>query len=612
MLTRLLLVCVAVSTAVVATASASERSASGTVVFASARAATFVRPAVYTIGVDGRGRRRVTPTLAGLAGPVWSPSERWIAFEQDGGVTYVVPASGGKPVRVARRFETSTPLWSPDGSRLALVADRGEHQDLVVVEAGTWNARRLARNLFSRPTWSPDARFVAFIRSTGAIHAVDVASGREHKLLRPRPPASEIAWSPDGRRIAFSSTLAAAGIYEIYVADLRTGLQRRVARNMVEPAWSPDGTRIAAKSGSYVYVMDRDGRRKIRLGRDDYDETPVHPPVWSPDGRRLAIANGEVYAVWANGRGRVRVTREWPRFQLPFLDDASWSPDGKRFAYVSELREPGDSDLYALPAGGGRPQPLTNNWAKEETPVWSPDGRLIALTRLKGRQPWVAVLRPGAKSRLLTRGRDPAWSPDGGQLAFTRAGDIFVVSSSGAGERMVTSGLQNDASPDWSPDGRELVFSREGEDVRKDLWAIALDGSGLRRLTNVQSGRGRCTIVRASNPAWSPDGAEVAFSLLEAGNVDCLLRGGVYSIHVVSADGSGRTRHVTDGGPRDALDGDGADLPAWSPDGTAIAFVSSIEEQGPERIAIVPRAGGRFRFLTAKTYAASHPDWRLP
>jgi Tol biopolymer transport system component len=610
--TRLLLVYLGVAIALVPGAAASERATSGTIVFASTRAAAFVRPALYTIGVDGRARRRVTPTLAGLAGPVWSPSGRWIAFEQDGRRTYAVPAHGGRPVRVARRFATSTPTWSPDGSRLALVAEGGERQDLLVADAGTWKARRLARSTFSRPAWSPDARSVAFVRENGTIRAVDVTTGRERTLLRPRLPAREISWSPDGRRIAISYSLPAVGIYEIYVADLQTGVQRRVARNMVEPAWSPDGRRIAAKSGSFVYVMDRDGRHKIRLGRDDYDETPDHPPVWSPDGRRLAIANGEVYAVWANGRGRVRVTRETPRFRLPWLDEASWSPDGKRVAYVSQLREPGDNDLYALPAAGGRPRALTNNWAEEETPVWSPDGRLIALTRMQGRQPWVAVLRPGGKSRLLMRGREPAWSPDGGQLAFTRAGDIYIASSSGTGERPVTFGPDLDASPDWSPDGRELVFSREVAAAGQDLWAIAPDGSGLRRLTNVQLGRDRCTIVRASSPAWSPDGAEIAFSLLEGGNVACLIRGGVYSIHVVAADGSGRTRYVTDGGPRDPLNLDGAQLPAWSPDGSALAFVSSIEEQGPERIAVVPRAGGRFRFVTPGTYAASHPDWRLP
>jgi Tol biopolymer transport system component len=607
---RILLVFVGLSLAIAAPAASSEPEASGTIVFASTRAATFIRPAVYTIGIDGRGRRRVTPTMDGLAAPAWSPSGRWIAFEQGEGRSYVVRARGGKPIRIAPRFETSSPIWSPDGSRLALVVQRAETQDLIVVRAGSWKARRLVREVISRPAWSPDSRFIAFTRVAGGVRVVDVVSGRERSLIRTRPPAEEVAWSPDGRRLAFSYSSPAGGIYEIYVTDLETGRQRRVAQGMVEPSWSPDGARIAAKAGPDIYVLNWDGGRRVRVGRDDYDETPKHPPVWSPDGRRLVIANGEVYAVWANGRGRIRVTHESSRFGLPFQDEATWSPDGKRLAYVSRIRDPGDNDLYSLSSSGRNLRALTNNWAEEEAPVWSPDGRAVALTRKRGRRPYVAVLR-GGKARLLVPGTDPAWSPEGGRLAFTRAGDVYVMSSAGTSARPVTSGTEVDSSADWSPDGRELVFARHTA-AGKDLWAISVDGSGLRRLTNVHLGRDPCTIVQASSPAWSPDGGEIAFSLLEGGSTACALRGGRASVHVASADGSGRTRFVTDGGRGDPLSGDGAYSPAWSPDGSAIVFVSSIEERGVDRIAIVPRGGGPFRLLTPATYDASHPDWRVP
>lgn len=607
---RILLAFVALSLAIGAPAASSKPEASGTIVFASTRAATFIRPAVYTIGVDGRGRRRVTPTMNGLAAPVWSPSGRWIAFEQGESRSYVVRATGGKPIRIAPRFETSSPIWSPDGSRLALVAQRAETQDLIVARAGSWKARRLVRNVISPPSWSPDSRFIAFTRVTGGVRAVDVVTGREQPLIRTRPPAEQVAWSPDGRRLVFTYSSPAYGIYEIYIADLETGRQRRLAQGMVEPAWSPDGARIAAKAGPYIYVLNGDGGRRVRVGRDDYDETPKHPPVWSPDGRRLVIANGEVYAVWATGRGRVRVTHESSRFRLPFQDEATWSPDGKRLAYVSGLRDPGDNDLYSMSSSGGNPRALTNNWAEEEAPVASPDGRAIALTRMRGRQPYVAVLS-GGKAKLLVPGRDPAWSPDGSRLAYTRAGDVYVVSSPGTGARRVTSGTEDDSHPDWSPDGRELVFARHAG-VDKDLWVIGPDGSGLRRLTNVHLGRGPCAIIQASSPAWSPDGGEIAFSLLEGGSTACALRGGWESVHVVSADGSGRTRFLTDGGHRNVSSGDGAYSPAWSPNGSAIVFVRSIEERGGDRLAIVPRGGGPFRLLTPATYEASDPDWRLP
>jgi TolB protein len=155
---------------------------------------------------------------------------------------------------------------------------------------------------------------------------------------------------------------------------------------MVQPSWSPDGRHFAAKRGGDVYVFSSDGRRRARVARDDYDETPAAPPVWSPDGRRLAVAYREVYAVRADGRGRIRVTHESPRFVLPFEDDASWSPTGKRLAYVSEKYEPPDLDLYTIPAAGGRTKTLTKNFVDEAAPAWSPDGTTLAFTQNRARR----------------------------------------------------------------------------------------------------------------------------------------------------------------------------------------------------------------------------------
>jgi len=435
-----------------------------------------------------------------------------------------------------------------------------------------------------------------------------VRTARRALLYKPRVAPGQVTWSPDGTAIAFAHTEPANGVYEIYVADLRTRRERRIAQGMVEPAWSPDATRIAAKAGSDIYVLTRDGRDRRRIARDDYDEVPSHPPVWSPDGHRLVVAYGEVYAVRANGRGRSRVTHESPSSLVPFLEEASWSPDGRRVAFVSVVRDPGDFDLYTMPAGGGPPRALTKNWSSEAHPTWSPDGRTVALTRYRRRVAYVALLRRGARPRILVRGQEPSWSPDGARIAFARAGNLHVIGVEGTAEHALTSGAAQDSTPDWSPDGKELVFARFTQEGR-DLWAVRLDGTGLRRLTDVRRGLDRCAVAEAASPAWSPDGLEIAFSLLEGGSTACALRGGWYSIHAVKADGSAQTRMVTDGGRSDPLSGDGGFAPVWSPDGTEIAFVSKRGETR-ERLAVVPRAGGRFRFLTPGTFDAADPDWR--
>ncbi len=596
---------VAVS-AMLAAPAASTPSAStgGTIVFASSKAASAVAPAVYTIGIDGRRRRRITPNWRELSSPTWSPTGRWIAFERDHRRSYVVPARGGRPIPIAGRLATTDLTWSPDGSLIALLAQRGGSTDLIVVQSGRWRARPLARHVVAAPAWLPDSRSLAYMRGRRTVRAVNVQTGRSRVLYRARLPVSAIALSPDGMRLLYSYTSTENGIYEIYLADLRSGHERRVARMMVQPSWSPDGRRFAAKRGRYVYVFSADGGQRARVARDDYDEIPASPPVWSPNGRRLAVAYREVYAVRADGRGRIRVTHESPRFVLPFQDDASWSPDGKRLAYVSEKYEPPDLDLHAVPAAGGRTRALTRNFVDEAAPAWSPDGKTIAFTQNRDQ---VGLLEAGGRARLLARGRNPSWSPNGAQIAFERAGDIHVMSRDGTNDRAVTSGQELDTEPTWSPEGLRIAFARQTAEY-KDIWVVAAGGTDLQRFTEVHRGQDRCIVLLASSPDWSPDGLEIAYSLLEGGNLSCGSRGAWESIHAVSADGSGRTRLITDGGRSDPLSGEGAYKPAWSPDGAELAFLDVLQER--ERVAIVPKAGGRFRFLTPARYQAVDPDWR--
>jgi Tol biopolymer transport system component len=115
-------------------------------------------------------------------------------------------------------------------------------------------------------------------------------------------------------------------------------------------------------------------------------------------------------------------------------------------------------------------------------------------------------------------------------------------------------------------------------------------------------------VTSASDPAWSPDGSEIAFAVLEASS-DCILpaRGG-RSIYAVKSDGSGDQRLLVRGPAVDHQDE--AYAPAWSPDGGYVAFVSDTDFAGV-RIAVVTSAGARLRLVTGKGYESYDPDWRL-
>jgi len=330
---------------------------------------------------------------------------------------------------------------------------------------------------------------------------------------------------------------------------------------------------------------------------DYYRLTAVSNPALSPDGKRVAFVvttvvedkdrrHNEIWMAAADGSSSPF------RFTSPSTEASSptWAPDGSMLAFSSR-REGSDDDIWFIrtTAPGGEAFQIKGVHAM---PIFSRDGQWLAYT-WRGEDPdslkkdaWRQRVSPTA----ITRGPDPKRfdgrvytsipivADERGYLPpreLRRPSHLYLVPIAGGKPRQLTSGDLSQTSPAWSPNGKMVVFEQDSTE-NMEVRDDNYPSLFLFTLADSSTRPIRTGFPQSSSPAWSPDGSTIAFV--------CSKGRGMENDICTAPLAGGTARNLTGSWSLDPAN------PSWSADGKTIYF--NAETNGNVHLFSVPASGG--------------------
>jgi tricorn protease len=467
---------------------------------------------LWTASANGGSAIRLTAHPGVEVFGRFSPDGKWIAFtgQYDGDEqVYVIPASGGVP-RQLTFYPAKGPFtprwgwdnqvfgWTKDGKRIIFKSQRdswtlpiarlytvsvdgGAASPLPMPEAGSGDfspdGGRMVYSPQSRD-FRPEKRYGG--GEANKLYIFDLKTNDTRQITEGPRATRDAMWIGD--TIYFNSDKD--GHFNLYAYNVGSGKTTQVTTNKTWdirwPSTDHSGRIIYELSGELQVLNTQSGKSNpisINVPDDGLNRRPsrisaannIESAGLSPKGERAVFcARGDIFTAPIEKGPTRNLTHssgahdKWP----------SWSPDGSRIAFISDMT--GEEELYVIAQDGSRPaeQITTGGKAFRYQPSWSPDGKYIAFSDKDGKI-WVVTMADKKIAEIVdtprNQIRDYVWSPKGNNLAFTMGTSssgftsVYVWSSSDNKVHRITDPMFNSYNPAWDPQGNYLYFLADRE-----------------------------------------------------------------------------------------------------------------------------------------------------